>query len=117
MNAPSHPLHGPNPFKLGIFCMNVSHGTTMTTVPGTLTPTWAENVRIETPEQIDLDLEVAGPGSRFYAQVVDWLLKFLALFTAFILVWLAGESGAKVPWNGTFLGVLAVAAAQNLLGK
>jgi FMNH2-dependent dimethyl sulfone monooxygenase len=35
-----------NRFKLGIFCMNVSHGTTMTTAPGALTPTWAENVRI-----------------------------------------------------------------------
>lgn len=46
MERSTVPLFNKNTFKLGIFCMNVSHGTTMTTVPGTLTPTWAENVRI-----------------------------------------------------------------------
>jgi alkanesulfonate monooxygenase SsuD/methylene tetrahydromethanopterin reductase-like flavin-dependent oxidoreductase (luciferase family) len=40
------PLFNDNPFKLGIFCLNVSHGTTMTTAPGTLTPTWDQTVRI-----------------------------------------------------------------------
>lgn len=40
------PLFNANRFKLGIFCMNVSYGTTMTTAEGTLTPTWDENVRI-----------------------------------------------------------------------
>jgi len=40
---------------------------------------WSENVRIETPEQIDFDLEVAGPGNRFVAQFVDWIFKWLIL--------------------------------------
>jgi alkanesulfonate monooxygenase SsuD/methylene tetrahydromethanopterin reductase-like flavin-dependent oxidoreductase (luciferase family) len=40
------PLFNENRFKLGVFCFNVSHGTTITKVPGTLTPTWQENVRI-----------------------------------------------------------------------
>jgi alkanesulfonate monooxygenase SsuD/methylene tetrahydromethanopterin reductase-like flavin-dependent oxidoreductase (luciferase family) len=40
------PLYNENRFKLGIFCFNVSQGTTITKAPGTLTPTWQENVRI-----------------------------------------------------------------------
>jgi len=40
------PLFNDNTLKLGIFCMNVSSGASMTKAPGTLTPTWAENVRI-----------------------------------------------------------------------
>lgn len=40
------PLFNANRFKLGVFCFNVSHGTTITTAEGTLTPTWEENVRI-----------------------------------------------------------------------
>ncbi len=36
---------------------------------------WADDVRIETPEQIDVSLEVAGLGSRFMAQVIDWAIK------------------------------------------
>src|SRR5262245_39076270 len=37
---------------------------------------WADEVRIETPEQIDVELEVAGLGSRFVAQFLDSLCKF-----------------------------------------
>lgn len=40
------PLFNENRFKLGIFCMNVSAGASMTKAPGKLTPTWEENVRI-----------------------------------------------------------------------
>jgi uncharacterized RDD family membrane protein YckC len=40
---------------------------------------WSDNLRIETPEQIDFDLEVAGPGSRFVAQFVDWIFKWLII--------------------------------------
>jgi len=42
----SLPLFNENRFKLGLFCFNVSHGATITTAPGTVTPTWDENVRI-----------------------------------------------------------------------
>jgi len=38
---------------------------------------WSENVRIETPEQIDFEVEVAGPGSRLLAQLVDWIIKWV----------------------------------------
>jgi uncharacterized RDD family membrane protein YckC len=36
---------------------------------------WADDVRIETPEQIDVSLELAGLGSRFVARVLDWLVE------------------------------------------
>jgi uncharacterized RDD family membrane protein YckC len=38
---------------------------------------WSDELRMETPEQIELDLELAGVGSRFLAVLVDWLLKLL----------------------------------------
>ncbi|VTU00958.1 Marine sediment metagenome DNA, contig: S06H3_S11843 (Fragment) OS=marine sediment metagenome GN=S06H3_42614 PE=4 SV=1: RDD [Gemmataceae bacterium] len=38
---------------------------------------WTDETRIETPEQIGLDMELAGLGSRFLAQLVDWLWKVL----------------------------------------
>jgi uncharacterized RDD family membrane protein YckC len=40
---------------------------------------WAEEIRIETPEQIDFDFEMAGPGSRAAAQLLDWIVKFVWL--------------------------------------
>ena len=46
MDRSKLPLFNDNRFKLGVFCFNVSHGTTITTAEGTLTPTWEENVRI-----------------------------------------------------------------------
>src|SRR5262245_23024841 len=46
---------------------------------------WGEKYRIETPEQIDFELEIAGPGSRFYAQFLDWLLKWGILFGAYLV--------------------------------
>lgn len=39
MNAPIHPLHGPNKLKLGVFGMNAT-GTVMTTHPDRHEPTW-----------------------------------------------------------------------------
>jgi uncharacterized RDD family membrane protein YckC len=36
---------------------------------------WTDDTRIETPEQIDVALELAGLGSRFLAQVLDWGVK------------------------------------------
>jgi len=57
---------------------------------------WAEDHRIETPEQIDLGLELAGPGSRAVGQVLDWLVKLatVALFGLGILlvVFLVGSN-------------------------
>jgi hypothetical protein len=48
---------------------------------------WAEKVQIETPEQIDLDLEPTGPGARFYAQFLDWVIK-----GAFCFSWSSSSS-------------------------
>lgn len=46
-----------------------------------------DELRIETPEQIGVDLELAGLGSRFVAQVLDWLWKVLiTLLVLLVLV-------------------------------
>jgi uncharacterized RDD family membrane protein YckC len=36
---------------------------------------WTDDLRIETPELIDVSLELAGLGSRFVARVLDWFIK------------------------------------------
>jgi uncharacterized RDD family membrane protein YckC len=41
---------------------------------------WTDEVRIETPEQIDMGLELAGLGTRFVAQLFDWVIKVLVTF-------------------------------------
>jgi uncharacterized RDD family membrane protein YckC len=46
---------------------------------------WTDEVRIETPEQIDVDLELAGLGSRFVAQFIDWLIKLLVSVALLII--------------------------------
>jgi uncharacterized RDD family membrane protein YckC len=46
---------------------------------------WVDEHRIETPEQIDINLEMAGLGSRFFAQVVDWLIQIACLLALFLL--------------------------------
>jgi uncharacterized RDD family membrane protein YckC len=56
---------------------------------------WTDEVRIETPEQIDVDLELAGLGSRFVAQFIDWLLEFLIILVFAIAV---GLIEAAVQW-------------------
>jgi uncharacterized RDD family membrane protein YckC len=59
---------------------------------------WTDEMRIETPEQIGVDLELAGLGSRFVAQVVDWLWKalfsFVLLLIGAIVVGLLGHGHA-----------------------
>ncbi|HEV3167615.1 MAG TPA: RDD family protein [Isosphaeraceae bacterium] len=47
---------------------------------------WTDEVRIETPEQIDVSLELAGLGSRFVAQVIDWAVKFGLILVFVVLV-------------------------------
>ncbi len=71
---------------------------------------WAEDHRIETPEQIDLGLELAGPGSRAVAQVLDWLIKIALLFllgvvAAITLAMVGNNLGAGLTFA---LGALAV---------
>lgn len=53
-----------------------------------------DEFRIETPEQIDLDLELAGLGTRFIAQVYDWVIKSLiSIVLMFVLIIVAGLFG------------------------
>src|SRR5262249_55949483 len=47
---------------------------------------WTDHVQIETPEQIDVSLELAGLGSSFVAPPVDWLIKGAAL----MIIWFLG---------------------------
>lgn len=47
---------------------------------------WVDETRIETPEQIDLDLELAGLGSRFTAQMIDWFWKVILTLVLGVLV-------------------------------
>lgn len=50
---------------------------------------WTDDIRIETPEQIEVSLEIAGVGSRFVAQVIDWLIKWTILFVAGVAILIA----------------------------
>jgi uncharacterized RDD family membrane protein YckC len=58
---------------------------------------WKDELRIETPEQIELDLELAGLGSRFLAQALDWLLKGLLtavlVMIALVVLAMVGQRG------------------------
>ncbi len=47
---------------------------------------WTDEVRLETPEQVDMDLELAGLGSRFVAQLLDWLIKGLISLGVVLLI-------------------------------
>lgn len=76
---------------------------------------WVDEVQIETPEQLDLGMELAGLGSRFVAKIIDWLIKGLVLFTALILVMLAiGTGGAFWLGSGASMYLLALVIALGL---
>lgn len=68
---------------------------------------WTDEVRIETPEQIEVSLEVAGIGSRFVAQVLDWLIKWSILFVVAVLASIAGGMLGVVLDNKTISYLLA----------
>jgi uncharacterized RDD family membrane protein YckC len=73
---------------------------------------WGEELRIETPEQIDLNLEVAGPGSRFYAQLLDWMIKWLIVgLLALASFALGGAVGGLSQGTAFFLLAIGGAAA------
>jgi uncharacterized RDD family membrane protein YckC len=73
---------------------------------------WGEELRIETPEQIDFNLEIAGPASRFYAQLLDWIVKlFIVAALALTALGAAMLAGSVSTGAGIFLLALAGAAA------
>jgi uncharacterized RDD family membrane protein YckC len=69
---------------------------------------WADDVRIETPEQIDVALEVAGLGSRFLAKAIDWLVKWGTILVAGLLVAIVVAFSGETPF-GKAAPVLLVA--------
>ena len=74
---------------------------------------WYDSVRVETPEQIDFDLEVAGLGNRFLAQLIDWAFKLIVLFGVWILVAIiAAAAGIHGSWMNAvgnfFLAVMGL---------
>ena len=72
---------------------------------------WTDEVRIETPEQIEVSLEIAGIGSRFVAQVMDWLIKWGILLAIVVLVSIAaGMLGAALSSDKTISSLLAALA-------
>jgi uncharacterized RDD family membrane protein YckC len=74
---------------------------------------WTDDVRLETPEQITVDLELAGLGSRFVAQMVDWLLKILFSGLLVIAVVIAGGLlgfSQQIEHASVLVQALAVAA-------
>jgi uncharacterized RDD family membrane protein YckC len=81
---------------------------------------WAENHRIETPEQIDLGLELAGPGSRAVAQIYDWLVKlgFLVLlgFGGFLIAASVGAMSFDAVTTYLLLAILGVLAFLFFIG-
>lgn len=73
---------------------------------------WTDETRIETPEQINVDLELAGLGSRFVAQLIDWFWKVLltAALALPVIIVLGALGGGKLLEEPTTL-VLALAIA------
>jgi uncharacterized RDD family membrane protein YckC len=69
---------------------------------------WTDEIRLETPEQIGVDLELAGLGTRFLARMVDWLLK---LAVSVVLVVAVGIPLLLAGGVGGFEAVGAFAAA------
>jgi uncharacterized RDD family membrane protein YckC len=49
-----------------------------------------ESVSIPTPDHISLEFDLAGPGSRFSAYVIDFILSILLIAVIFFVVFLAG---------------------------
>jgi uncharacterized RDD family membrane protein YckC len=79
-----------------------------------------ENYRVETPENIELVFELAGPGSRFCALAIDLLLLWLFVFVLAIIAGIAGlfdasenigdsDSGGSVWLTAAMIVVVAVA--------
>jgi uncharacterized RDD family membrane protein YckC len=63
---------------------------------------YADQLNIETPEQVELQFNVAGIGSRFVALLLDHLIQFLVLFLIFIglAFMVSGESGRAAAAGG-----------------
>lgn len=79
---------------------------------------WSDDVTVETPEQIDVSLELAGLGSRFVAWVLDFLLLLGVWLSVglilLVIVGLLGQNAAETaaPMLLVALGVVLFFATQ-----
>lgn len=77
---------------------------------------WSDDLNIETPEQIDVALELAGLGSRFVAQLIDWIIKWgVLLGLLFGLVIVLGLVGAAVADSTVALYLAAAGLALTIV--
>jgi len=67
----------------------------------------SDDLVVTTPERVSFDYQLAGPGSRFLAQLIDFPLQVLAL----ILVILGAVAIGALTGNGNLAEVLGVAFA------
>jgi uncharacterized RDD family membrane protein YckC len=81
---------------------------------------WTDELKIETPELIDIELEPAGLGSRLVAQVIDWLIKWgvvtAATFLGLTVVTLLGKDPLAESLRGLVGAVLIVLFYAFFLG-
>ena len=68
---------------------------------------YEDKVTIPTPEGVEVEMTLAGIGSRFIAQVIDWAIKFALMFALIIALFgVAGLTGdATADSDATFIGV------------
>ncbi len=57
---------------------------------------YADQLNIETPEQVDLRFPVAGVGSRFLAIALDTLIQFIFYFVIGLIIYVAIPSGSRM---------------------
>src|SRR5437870_12372871 len=58
---------------------------------------YADQLNIETPEQVDLRFPIAGIGSRFLAILTDSILQVVTLFFLFLGLALIVSAAPKIP--------------------
>jgi uncharacterized RDD family membrane protein YckC len=69
---------------------------------------YPQKLTIDTPEQISLEFEIAGPGSRFMALFVDLMIQAVSTIAILIVLLIAGVSFIR---SGTWVIAFYVAAA------
>src|SRR3954447_20086683 len=67
--------------------------------------TFEDRMAIATPEGVEVELVLAGVGSRFIAGGIDWVIQLCTLLAVAVLLHVAGSVGAAVP-AVVFFGVI-----------
>ena len=58
-----------------------------------------ESVFISTPDHVSLEFELAGPGSRFSAYLLDFLFSVLIMIALILITFLSGAAGVRSLFN------------------